>query len=121
MTGTIQTEAHVGEQTRSALARLTLLVEVVDGTETVSYERRWAEAASARAWCEEKVRTAPVGASVLEIQVVEEVWGRRHRWDATASRHIPQTLQLGVKTRTGDITWGSRHPFTSDRPRRTRS
>jgi hypothetical protein len=120
MTEAIQTEPHVSEHSRSALARLTLLLEVTDGTEKVSYERRWPESAAARAWCEAKVREAPVGATVLEIQVLEEVWGRRHPWDATASRHIPETLQLGVKTRTGEITWGARHDIASDRPRRTR-
>lgn len=120
MTEAIESEPHVSAHSRSALARVTLLVEVTDGTEKVTYERRWPEAASARAWCEEKVRTAPVGATVLEIQVLEEVWGRRHPWDATANRHIPETLQLGVKTRAGEITWGARHEIASDRPRRAR-
>jgi hypothetical protein len=120
MTEAVESEAHVSAHSRSALARLTLLLEGSGGTEKVTYERRWPEAASARAWCEEKVRTAPEGATVLEIQVLEEVWGRRHPWDATASRHIPETLQLGVRTRDGGITWGARHEIASDRPRRLR-
>lgn len=98
----------------SALWRLTLLVEVEGGTEKVTYERRWPEAGAARAWCEEKVRHAPEGTAFLEIQVTEEVWGRRHAWEATASRHIPQTLQLGVRTRFGTVTWGATHDVTHD-------
>jgi len=120
MTEAIESETPVSEHSRSALGRLTLLLEVTDGTEKVTYERRWPEAGSARAWCEQKVRTAPAGATVLEIRVLEEVWGRQHPWDATASRHIPQTLQLGVKTGEGEIIWGARHDIASGRARRTR-
>lgn len=120
MTEAIRTEPSVSEHSRSALARLTLSLEVAGGTEKVTYERRWPEAVSARAWCEEKVRTAPASATVLEIQVLEEVWGRRHSWDATADRHIPETLQLGVRTRAGEITWGARHEIAGASLRRPR-
>jgi hypothetical protein len=88
---------------------LTLLVEVGGGTEKITYERRWPDARAARVWCEDKVLRASEGTAVLEIQVTEEVWGRRHAWEATASRHIPETLQLGLRTATGSVTWGAAH------------
>jgi hypothetical protein len=114
MTETSQAPRTQAGHSRSALGRLTLLVEVGDGTEKVTYERRWAEASQARTWCEDKLHQAPEGTAVLEIQVTEEVWGRRHAWEATASRHIPQTLQLGVRTRFGTVTWGSAHDVADD-------
>jgi len=107
--------------TRSAVGRLTLLVEVVDGTEKVTYERRFTDAEAARAWCEEKIARAPEGAAILEIQVTEEVWGRRHAWEATASRHIPETLQLGLRTGAGTVTWGSAHQVGNDLSARRRA
>jgi hypothetical protein len=60
------------------------------------------------------VERAPEGTAVLEIQVTEEVWGRRHAWEATASRHIPETLQLGLRTATGAVTWGAPHTMGGD-------
>ena len=110
------TQAHESGDTenRSAVGRLTLVVEVGHGTETVTYERRWPGPDEARRWCEEKVAHAPAGATVLEIQVIEEVWGRRHAWEATASRHIPETLQLGMRTGTGAVTWGEAHEVGTD-------
>jgi hypothetical protein len=57
---------------------------------------------------------------VVEIQVTEEYWGRRHAWEATASRHIPETLQLGIRSSTGRITWGVPHDVGTDLVRRTR-
>ena len=109
MTETTHEERQASEQSRSALGRLTLLVEAQGGTEQITYERRWPDARSARVWCEQKVREAPPGAAVLEIQVTEGIWGRRNSWDATASRHVPETLQLGLRTRTGTVAWGSAH------------
>jgi hypothetical protein len=106
------------EHARSALGRLTMLLEVGDDTEKVTYERRWPDAEAARRWCEEKVAEAPGGAAVLEIQVTEEVWGHRHAWEATPSRHIPQTLQLGLRTPTGAITWGAPHAMVAGRSAR---
>ena len=94
------------QHARSALARLTLLFDAGDGSEKVTYERRWPHAHDARRWCEEKVGSAPANATVLEIQVTEEVWGRRHAWEATAQRHIPETLQLGMRSSAGTIAWG---------------
>ena len=114
MTETSQARRSQTGQSSSALGRLTLLVEVGDGTEKITYERRWADAAQARTWCEEKLRQAPEGTAVLEIQVTEDGWGRRHAWEATASRHIPQTLQLGVRTRYGTVTWGAAHEVAND-------
>lgn len=114
MTETSHAERTQAGNPRSALGRLTLLVEVGDGTEKVTYERRWPDAGSARAWCEEKLCQAPEGTAVLEIQVTEEVWGRRHAWEAMASRHIPETLQLGLRTRSGTVTWGAAHEVGGD-------
>jgi hypothetical protein len=114
MTETSQAHRAQGGHTRSALGRLTVLVEVSDGTEKVTYERRWPDAKAAREWCEEKIQRASEGTAVLEIQVTEEVWGRRHAWEATASRHIPETLQLGLRTRTGSVTWGAAHEVGND-------
>jgi len=99
---------------RSAVGRLTLLVDEGEGTVKVTYERRWPDASAARRWCEETVEQAPEGTAVLEIQVTEEVWGRRHAWEATASRHIPETLQLGLRTGSGAVTWGAPHKMGGD-------
>jgi hypothetical protein len=105
--------------THSALGRVTVLVEVDDGgSEKVVYERRWLDADAARRWCEEKIRAASDGTAVLEIQVTEEVWGVRHAWEATPSRHVPETLQLGMRGQSGEITWGSPYDVGSDPSRR---
>jgi hypothetical protein len=109
MTEAVHQQRATSAVSRSALGRLTVLIEDSRGTEKVTYERRWPDAESARSWCEEKVRLALTGTAVLEIQVVEEVWGRRHAWEATPSRHIPETLQLGLRTVSGDVTWGAPH------------
>jgi hypothetical protein len=98
-----------------------VLVEVEDGTEKVTYERRLPDARAARQWCEEKVELASEGTAVLEIQVTEEIWGHRHAWEATASRHIPETLQLGMRSRTGVVTWGAPHAVGNDPGRRHRA
>ena len=101
------THAHPARDThsRSAVGRVIMLVKVADGTERITYERRLADAGAARQWCEEKVQRAAEGATFLEIQVTEEVWGLRHAWEATASRHIPETLQLGLRADGGAIAW----------------
>jgi len=109
MTETTQAHRVPSGHTRSAVGRLTLLVEVADGTEKVTYERRWPDAGAARQWCEDKLLRTSEVSTVLEIQVTEEVWGRRHAWEATANRHIPETLQLGLRTPTGAVTWGAAH------------
>jgi len=104
---------------RSAVARVTLLVEVADGTETVSYERRLTDASTAREWCEDKVAGSSESATVLEIQVTEEVWGLRHAWEATPSRHTPETVQLGLSVAGRSIAWTVPRAVGSDRgPRR---
>ena len=118
MTEATQAPPTTSGHTRSAVGRLTLLVEVDEGpekgTEKVTYERRWHNADEARRWCEGKLAAAPPGTSVLEIQVTEEVWGRRHAWEAIASRHIPETLQLGLRSRSGTVTWGTAYEVGSD-------
>jgi hypothetical protein len=118
MTETAHVQPAASSHSRTALGRLTLLLQAGDGTEKVTYERRWPEAEAARRWCEEKIRRAPEGTAVVEILVTEEVWGRRHAWEATASRHIPETLQLGMRSRAGTITWGAPHQVSNDLGRR---
>jgi hypothetical protein len=114
MAETTQAQRPPDADNRTAVGRLTLLVDVDDGTETVTYERRLPDAEAARRWCETKVEWAAASAAVLEIQVTEEVWGRRHAWEAVVSRHTPETLQLGVRSRTGGVTWGACHPVGTD-------
>jgi hypothetical protein len=109
VTETKQAHETTSGQSRSAVGRVTLLVEIGGGTETVSYERRLPDAEAARAWCEDKLRRTSGDTAVLDIQVTEEVWGRRHAWEATANRHIAETLQLGVRTTAGDVVWGAPH------------
>ncbi|HEY0903086.1 MAG TPA: hypothetical protein VGE14_04285 [Marmoricola sp.] len=121
MTETTARHVLPGEQGRSALGRLALLVETPDGTEEVTYERRWHDAGAARAWCETKVRSAPAGSTVVELQVTEEVWGHLHPWDAMANRHIPQTLQLGIRQTNGTIIWGAPHEVGNLPPGRPRT
>src|SRR4051794_17666933 len=113
MTEISQEQRAPSGHSRSAVGRLTLIIEVDDGTEKVAYERRWPDARAARLWCEDKLRRAPEDAAVLEILVVEEVWGHRYAWEATASRHVPETLQLGLRTPAGTITWGAAHAVGS--------
>ena len=114
MTETTQPQRSSSGHGRTAVGRLTVLVEVDNGTEKVTYERRWSDADGARHWCETKVAQAPPGAVFLEIQVTEEVWGRRHSWEAMASRHIPETLQLGLWDRSGSVTWGDPRDVGND-------
>jgi hypothetical protein len=92
---------------RSAVGRLTVLVDEGAGTEKVTYERRWPDARAARAWCEQKIDRTHADAVILEIQVTEEVWGHANPWDATANRQVPESLQLGLRTRTGEVVWGT--------------
>jgi hypothetical protein len=100
--------------TRSAVGRVIMLVDVSDGTERITYERRLADAGAARQWCEEKVECAADGATFLEIQVTEEVWGLRHAWEATPSRHIPETLQLGLRGDGGTTSRDAPRPAGND-------
>ena len=80
MTETSRVQRTQGGYLRSAVGRLILLIESGDGTEKVTYERRWPNAESAREWCEDRIGQAPEGAAVLEIQVTAEIGGRRHAW-----------------------------------------
>jgi hypothetical protein len=105
--------------THSAVGRVTLLVDVDEGgSEKVTYERRWPDARAAREWCEQKLEDTAESASVLEIQVTEEVWGLRQAWEATPSRHVPQTLQLGMRAGPGRILWGAPHDVGASSSRR---
>jgi hypothetical protein len=118
VTQTRQVPPAPNGHSRSAVGRLIVLVDVGSGTEKVTYERRWPDARAARAWCEEKVNRTEPGDVVLEIQVTEEVWGRANAWDATADRQIPESLQLGLRTRDGDIVWGTPRGMGSQQSRR---
>jgi hypothetical protein len=121
VTETTHAQRTESGHSHSALGRLIVLVGAEDGgSEKVTYERRWPDAGAARAWCEEKIRSSAEGTAVLEIQVTEEVWGLRHAWEATPSRHVPETLQLGMRAPTGEITWGSPYDLGSDPGRRRR-
>jgi hypothetical protein len=113
MIETTHAKAAPSAQERSAVGHLIMLVEVAGGTEKVTYECRLPDAGAARRWCEEKVHGATDDTAVLEIQVTEEVWGHRHGWEATASRHIPETLQLGLRTHAGTISWDAPRTITS--------
>jgi hypothetical protein len=115
MTETTHAHTAQGAHSRSAVGRLIMLVEVAGGTEKITYERRLPDARAARQWCEDKVRCAADGTAVLEIQVTEEVWGHRHAWEATASRHIPETLQLGLRGADDSIAWGAPRVVGSNR------
>jgi hypothetical protein len=121
MTEVTEASLSAGGHTRSAVGRLTVLVEMEDGTEKITYERRWSDLAAAREWCEQKVRGVSAGTAVLEIQVTGEVWGQRHAWEATASRHIPETLQLGLRTSTDTVIWGATHDVGSEPGARRRA
>ena len=111
---------HTGSgHTHSAVGRVILLVDVDAGaSEKVTYERRWADAQAAREWCEQKLAAIADATVVLEIQVTEEVWGLRQAWEATPSRHVPQTLQLGLRAGSGEITWGEPHDVGTGSTRR---
>jgi hypothetical protein len=114
MTETRQAPVAQDAHSRSAVGRLVILVDAADGTERVTYERRLLDAGAARQWCEEKLQLAGEGTAVLEIQVTEEVWGLRHAWEAVASRHVPETLQLGLCNDRGSITWYAPRAVGSD-------
>ncbi len=103
----------------TALGRLQMRVPEEDGFEEVMVERRWPDMGSARDWCERTVERAPVGATILEIQVFEESWKHSRSWETTKTRPIAEALQLGVVTDDGCVRWsqprsmspraGSRH------------
>jgi hypothetical protein len=64
------------------------------------------------------VNRTGVGTIVLEIQVTEEVWGHANAWDATASKQVPVTLQLGLRTRDGEVVWGTPRGMGNEPSRR---
>lgn len=105
----VATAAGIGT---TALGRLQMRVHEDDGFEDVVVERRWPDMRSARAWCERTVLRAPVGASVLEIQVFEESWRHSRSWETTKNRPIAEVLQLGFVGTQGFVRWADPRPMT---------
>jgi hypothetical protein len=96
----------------TALGRLQMRVPEEDGFEEVMVERRWPDMLSARAWCERTVDRAPIGASILEIQVFEENWKHSRSWETTRTRPVAEALQLGVVTDGGLVRWSEPRSMT---------
>jgi hypothetical protein len=96
----------------TALGRLHLRVMEDDGVQEVVVERRWAEAAAARSWCEKTVHRAAPDTTVLEIQVFEERWQHARSWETTSNRPVAETLQLGVAGPDGAIHWSESRPMS---------
>ena len=96
----------------TALGRLQLRVPDEDGFEEMTVERRWPDMGSARAWCERTIRRAPVGATILEIQVFEESWQHAKSWETIKTRPIAEVLQLGVVTNDGGVRWAQPRAMT---------
>ena len=90
----------------TALGRLHLSVPEDGGLKDVVVERRWPDAAAARAWCERTVAHTAAGTSVLEIQVFEELWQHARSWETTPSGPVAESLQLGMPGEGGSIHWG---------------
>jgi hypothetical protein len=91
----------------TALGRLQMRVQEDDGYEDVVVERRWPDMAAARAWCERAVDRAPIGTSVLEIQVFGESWSHAKSWETTPHHPVADTLQLGMVAPDGEVRWSS--------------
>ncbi|MCW2846774.1 MAG: hypothetical protein JWR90_748 [Marmoricola sp.] len=96
----------------TALGRLQMRVPEEDGFEEVMVERRWPDMSSARSWCERTVERAPLGATILEIQVFEESWKHTRSWETTKTRPIAEALQLGVVTEVGVVRWSDPRSMT---------
>jgi hypothetical protein len=96
----------------TALGRLQMRVSEDDGFEEVMVERRWQDMTSARAWCERTIMRAPVGATILEIQVFEESWQHSRSWETTKTRPIAEVLQLGVVSEEGRVRWSEPRSMT---------
>ena len=96
----------------TALARLQMRVPDEDGFEELMVERRWHDMSSARAWCERSIVRAPLGATILEIQVFEERWEHSRSWETTKTRPIAEILQLGVVGDGGRVRWSSPRSMT---------
>jgi hypothetical protein len=95
----------------TALGRLHLRVPADGGFEEVVVERRWSDAAAARAWCERTVRRSDPGTSVLEVQVFSERWHHPRSWETTRSRPVAESLQLGVVDEGVGIRWSESRPM----------
>jgi hypothetical protein len=96
----------------TALGRLQMRVPEDDGFEEVMVERRWHDMQAARAWCERSIMRAPVGATILEIQVFEESWRHARSWETTKTRPIAEALQLGVVSDEGRVRWSEPRSMT---------
>jgi hypothetical protein len=96
----------------TALGRLQMRVPEEDGFEEVMVERRWPDMTSARAWCERTMQRAPVGSTILEIQVFEESWTHARSWETTRTRPIAEVLQLGVVGNEGLVRWSEPRSMT---------
>jgi len=95
----------------TALGRLHLRVREDDeGFNEVIVERRWADLAAARTWCERTIQRAAADTSVLEIQVFEESWQHGRSRQTTSGRPVAHALQLGVLAGAGDdrVVWSER-------------
>ncbi|HET8559027.1 MAG TPA: hypothetical protein VFL69_00760 [Marmoricola sp.] len=91
----------------TALGRLHLRVLTEGVSQDVILERRWPDAASARAWCERVVRD-PAGAVVLqEAHVFTERWRHPRSWEIDPVRAVPQSDQAGAPDPAGGICWAA--------------
>lgn len=96
----------------TALGRLQLRLPQAGERGEVVKERRHADLAAARAWCERTVLALPAGAEVLEVQVFEEVWWHARSWEDADHRPVPEVLQLGVLDGCGSLRWGEPRSMT---------
>ena len=96
----------------TALGRLQLRLPRAGERGEVVKERRHADLAAARAWCERTVTALPAGAEVLEIQVFEEVWWHARSWDDADHRPVPEVLQLGMLDGSGLVRWSEPRSMT---------
>jgi hypothetical protein len=96
----------------TALGRLQMRVPEDDGFEDVVVERRWPDMSAARSWCERTVLRAPVGTTVLEIQVFEESWRHTRSWETTKRRPVAELLQLGFVGTEGFVRWAEPRAMT---------
>ena len=91
----------------TALGRLHLRVRSEGGVEEKMVERRWPDAAAARAWCGRFISRLDPESRVLEIQVFEESWSHARSWESRSNRPEFQALQVGVLLEGDDrIRWG---------------
>ena len=104
---TTRTTSGIGT---TALGRLHLRVRSEGegpGTTEKVVERRWPDAAAARAWCDRFVSRLSPDSRVLEIQVFEESWSHARSWEVRPNRPEFHALQVGVLLEgESGIRWG---------------